>query len=438
MMQDGQGSTVHGSRFTDNGQRTTDNGQRTTAGASLLPMDFSHSPRSLDYQERLRGFMDEHVYPAERAIAERDRTEPRDPVEAPPEMADLKRIARERGLWNLFLPDDEYGAGLTNVEYAPLAEIMGMAIELAPEATNCAAPDTGNMEVLHLFGTPEQKERWLVPLLEGEIRSNFGMTEPAVASSDPRNLECSITPDGDDYLVNGTKWWSSGAMSSDSKVAIVMGVTNPEAPPKQRYSMILVPMDADGVEVVRDLPVFGYHHRGGHAVVRYNDVRVPASNLISGPGEGYMIAQARLGPGRIHHCMRAIGQAERALDLMVRRAKNRTAFGSRIADKGQVQEWIAESRWRIDQARLLVLHAAWLIDTHGNRAARRDVSAIKVVAPKTALWVIDKAIQVHGGMGVSDDTPLASMWANMRTLRIADGPDEVHTMVVAGRVIGRD
>jgi acyl-CoA dehydrogenase len=401
-------------------------------------MDFSHSPRSLDYQERLRGFMDEHVYPAERAIAERDRTEPRDPVEAPPEMADLKRIARESGLWNLFLPDDEYGAGLTNVEYAPLAEIMGMAIELAPEATNCAAPDTGNMEVLHLFGTPEQKERWLVPLLEGEIRSNFGMTEPAVASSDPRNLECSITPDGDDYLVNGTKWWSSGAMSSDSKVAIVMGVTDPEAPPKQRYSMILVPMDADGVEVVRDLPVFGYHHRGGHAVVRYNDVRVPASNLISGPGEGYMIAQARLGPGRIHHCMRAIGQAERALDLMVRRAKNRTAFGSRIADKGQVQEWIAESRWRIDQARLLVLHAAWLIDTHGNRAARRDVSAIKVVAPKTALWVIDKAIQVHGGMGVSDDTPLASMWANMRTLRIADGPDEVHTMVVAGRVIGRD
>ena len=382
--------------------------------------------------------MDDHVYPAERAIADRDKVEPRDPVEAPPEMADLKRIAREAGLWNLFLPDDEYGAGLANVEYAPLAEIMGMAIELAPEATNCAAPDTGNMEVLHLFGTPEQKERWLVPLLEGEIRSNFGMTEPAVASSDPTNLECSIRPDGDDYIVSGTKWWSSGAMSSDSKVAIVMGVTNPGAPPKQRYSMILVPMDADGVEVVRDLPVFGYHHRGGHAVVRYHDVRVPASNLISGPGEGYMIAQARLGPGRIHHCMRAIGQAERALDLMVRRAKSRTAFGGRIADKGQVQEWIAESRWRIDQARLLVFHAAWLIDTHGNRAARRDVSAIKVVAPNTALWVIDKAIQVHGGMGVSDDTPLASMWANMRTLRIADGPDEVHTMVVARRVIGRD
>ena len=382
--------------------------------------------------------MDEHIYPAEAAIAARDRLEPRDPVEAPPEMAELKRVAREHGLWNLFLPDEEYGAGLSNVEYAPLAEIMGMAIELAPEATNCSAPDTGNMEVLHLFGTPEQKERWLVPLLEGEIRSNFGMTEPAVASSDPLNLECSIRPDGDDYIVSGTKWWSSGAMSSDSKVAIVMGVTDPDAPPKQRYSMILVPMDAEGVEVVRDLPVFGYRHRGGHAEVRYHDVRVPAANLISGPGEGYMIAQARLGPGRIHHCMRAIGQAERALALMVDRAKSRTAFGSRVADKGQVHEWIAESRWRIDQARLLVLHAAWLIDTHGNRAARRDVSAIKVVAPRTALWVIDKAIQVHGGMGVSDDTPLASMWANMRTLRIADGPDEVHTMVVARRVIGRD
>lgn len=401
-------------------------------------MDFSHSPRSLEYQERLNAFMDDHVYPAEAAITERDRVEPRDPVEAPPEMAGLKRIARSKGLWNLFLPDDEYGAGLTNVEYAPLAEIMGMAIELAPEATNCSAPDTGNMEVLHLFGTPEQKERWLVPLLEGEIRSNFGMTEPAVASSDPRNLECAITPDGDDYIVSGRKWWSTGAATSDSKVAIVMGVTNPDAPPKQRYSMILVPMDADGVEVVRDVPVFGYHHRGGHAEVRYHDVRVPASNMISGPGEGYMIAQARLGPGRIHHCMRAIGQAEKALGLMVARAKERTAFGGRIADKGQVHEWIAESRWRIDQARLLVLHAAWLIDTHGNRAARRDVSAIKVVAPNAALYVIDKAIQVHGGMGVSDDTPLASMWANMRTLRIADGPDEVHTMVVARREIGRE
>ena len=401
-------------------------------------MDFSHSARSLDYQERLRGFMDDAVYPAEAAIAERMHAgEPPGP-EAPPEMAGLKIAARERGLWNLFLPDEEYGAGLSNTDYAPLAEIMGHVIELAPEATNCSAPDTGNMEVLHLFGTPEQKERWLIPLLEGEIRSNFGMTEPDVASSDPLNLETSITRDGDDYIVSGTKWWSTGAVSSDARVAIVMGVTDPEAPPRQRYSMILVPMDAEGVEVTRDLPVFGYRHRGGHAEVRYHDVRIPASNLIAGPGEGYMIAQARLGPGRIHHCMRAIGQAERALELMIARAKARQAFGKRVADQGIVQDWIAQSRWRIDQARLLVLHAAWLIDTEGNRAARHDVSAIKVVVPQMALWVMDKAIQVHGGMGVSDDTPLAAMWANMRTLRIADGPDEVHTMVVARREIGRD
>jgi acyl-CoA dehydrogenase len=401
-------------------------------------MDFEHSERSQRYQDLLAAFMDEHVAPAERAIEVRRRTEVVDPTEAPPEMAELKRIARSQGLWNLFLPDEEYGAGLSNTEYAPLAEIMGRIIELAPEATNCSAPDTGNMEVIHQFGTPEQKERWLVPLLEGEIRSNFGMTEPAVASSDPRNLRCSITRDGDDYIISGTKWWSSGAASQDSKVTILMGVTDPDAPPKARYSMILVPMDTEGVHVVRDVPVFGYRHRGGHAVVRYDDVRVPASNIIAGEGQGYMIAQARLGPGRIHHCMRAIGQAERALELMIARAKSREAFGMRIADQGVIQEWIAESRWRIDQARLLVLHTAWLIDTQGNRAARRDISAIKVVAPRTALWVIDKAIQVHGGMGVSDDTPLAAMWANMRTLRIADGPDEVHTMVVARREIGRD
>lgn len=399
-------------------------------------MDFSHSPKSIEFQERLGAFMDEHVYPAEQAIARR-REWGDDPTEAPPEMAALKTEAKNRGLWNLFLPDDEYGAGLTNSEYAPLAELMGHAIELAPEATNCAAPDTGNMEVLHLFGTPEQKERWLMPLLAGEIRSNFGMTEPEVASSDPRNLQLSITPDGDDYIVDGRKWFSSGAYSKDSKVAIVMGVTNPDAAPKARYSMILVPTDTDGVEIVRDLPVYGYRHRGGHAEVVYNNVRVPASNLIAGPGEGYMIAQARLGPGRIHHCMRALGQAERALALMVDRAKNREAFGKRVADQGVVQDWIAESRLRIDQARLLVMRAAWLIDTEGNRAARHEVSAIKVVAPNTALWVIDKAVQVHGGMGVTDDTPLASMWANMRTLRIADGPDEVHKMVVARREIGR-
>ena len=396
-------------------------------------MDFSHSERSMQYQEQLLAFMDEYIYPAERSVKETRDAGSYNPAEAPPEMVGLKVAARKQGLWNLFLPDDEYGAGLTNSEYAPLAEIMGHVIELAPEATNCSAPDTGNMEVLHMFGTPEQKERWLLPLLEGEIRSNFGMTEPAVASSDPRNLEASVVRDGDDYIISGTKWWSTGAISNDSKVSIFMGVTDPAAPPKERFSMILVPMDTDGVEIVRDLPVFGYHHRGGHAEVVYHDVRVPATNMIAGPGQGYMIAQARLGPGRIHHAMRAVGQAERALKMMVERAKTRSAFGSTIADKGVVQDWIAESRLMIDQTRLLVLRTAWLIDTQGNKAARQEVSAIKVVAPRTALWVIDRAIQVHGGMGVSDDTPLASMWANMRTLQIADGPDEVHKMVIARR-----
>jgi len=396
-------------------------------------MDFSHSERSMQYQEQLLAFMDEYIYPAERSVKETRDAGSYNPAEAPPEMVGLKVAARKQGLWNLFLPDDEYGAGLTNSEYAPLAEIMGHVIELAPEATNCSAPDTGNMEVLHMFGTPEQKERWLLPLLEGEIRSNFGMTEPAVASSDPRNLEASVVRDGDDYIISGTKWWSTGAISKDSKVSIFMGVTDPAAPPKERFSMILVPMDTDGVEIVRDLPVFGYHHRGGHAEVVYHDVRVPATNMIAGPGQGYMIAQARLGPGRIHHAMRAIGQAERALKMMVERAKTRSAFGTTIADKGVVQDWIAESRLMIDQTRLLVLRTAWLIDTQGNKAARQEVSAIKVVAPRTALWVIDRAIQVHGGMGVSDDTPLASMWANMRTLQIADGPDEVHKMVIARR-----
>jgi acyl-CoA dehydrogenase len=314
---------------------------------------------------------------------------------------------------------------------------MGRSIELAPEATNCSAPDTGNMEVIHDFGTAEQKERWLVPLLAGEIRSCFSMTEPAVASSDPRNLEARIERDGDHYVVNGRKWWSTGGNSTDCKIAIVMGVTNPEAPPKQRYSMILVPLDTPGVEIEANTTVFGYHERGGHAVINYSNVRVPASYLIAGEGDGYMIAQARLGPGRIHHCMRSIGMAERAFDLMVTRAKERTAFGSTLADKGLIQEWIAEARWRIDQARLLVLYTAWLLDTQGNRVARREISAIKVVAPRTALWVLDHAIQVYGGAGVSDETPLARMWAFMRTLRIADGPDEVHNWALARREIGR-
>jgi acyl-CoA dehydrogenase len=398
-------------------------------------MDFSYSERTRDFLTRLGDFMDEFVYPAE-PVHEQQATEG-GRTEATQILTELKSEAKSRGLWNLFLPDPEYGPGLANVEYAPLAELMGRSVELAPEATNCSAPDTGNMEVIHDFGSDEQRERWLVPLLEGEIRSCFSMTEPAVASSDPRNLETSITRDGDDYVVNGTKWWSTGGVSKDCKVAIVMGITQPDAAARQRYSMILVPLEADGVEVIRDLPVFGYHDRGGHAEISYQDVRVPASNLIAGEGDGYMIAQARLGPGRIHHCMRSIGMAERAFDLMVARAKDRTAFGGPIADQGVVQDWIAEARWRIDQARLLVLYTAWLLDTVGNREARREISAIKVVAPRTMLWVLDRAIQIHGGAGVTDDTPLARMWALGRTLRIADGPDEVHQMVLARREIGR-
>ncbi len=380
--------------------------------------------------------MDDHVYPAE-PINEHQRLESGNPWDATPILEELKNEARSLGLWNLFLPDEEWGAGLSNVDYAPLAEVMGRSVELAPEATNCAAPDTGNMEVLAMFGTPEQQEQWLVPLLEGRIRSAFAMTEPAVASSDPRNLEATAVRDGDEYVINGRKWWTTGAAGSTCEVAIFMGVTDPDGDPRRRYSMILVPMDAPGVKVERSLPVYGFQDRGGHGDVTFTDVRVPATNLIAGEGDGYMIAQARLGPGRIHHCMRAIGMAERGLDMMIRRAKDRYAFGSRISEKGVVQDWIAESRWRIEQARLLVLKTAWLIDTVGSRNARIEVSAIKVVAPRTALWVLDKAVQAHGGGGVSDDFPLARMWALARTLRIADGPDEVHNMVVARREMGR-
>jgi acyl-CoA dehydrogenase len=378
--------------------------------------------------------MTDEVYPAEESY-QRERVA--DPYGPTPTVERLKAEARTRGLWNLFLPNDEWGAGLTNVEYAPLAEEMGRSVELAPEATNCSAPDTGNMEVLADFGTKDQQQRWLRPLLNGEIRSCFAMTEPGVASSDPRNLETTAVRDGDEYVINGRKWWTTGALSPKCRIAIVMAATSPDAGSRRRYSMILVPMDGDGVRVERSLPVFGYHERGGHGEVSLTDVRVPAANLIAGEGDGFMIAQARLGPGRIHHCMRAIGMAERAFDLMVRRARSRTAFGSRVADKGVVQDWIAEARWRIEQARLLVLKTAWLLDTVGNRDARREISAIKVVAPRTALWVIDKAIQVHGGAGVADDFPLARMWAAARTLRIADGPDEVHNMVLARREINR-
>jgi acyl-CoA dehydrogenase len=393
-------------------------------------MDFGLSERCEGLREELLTFMDEHVYRAEKAnLAEMATAD--DPYSGTSVVAALKEIAKERGLWNLFLPDEEWGPGLSNVDYAPLAEIMGRSVEIAPEATNCAAPDTGNMEVLTMFGSHEQQQEWLVPLLAGEIRSAFSMTEPRVASSDPRNLETSITADGDDFVVNGRKWWITGASSSECKISIVMGVTNPDAPPKQRYSMILVPMDAAGMTVERNLPVFGFHERGGHSQIAYDDVRVPASNIIGEPGAGYQIAQARLGPGRIHHCMRVIGMAERALEMMKKRVKLRKAFGGPLADNAVIQEWIAESRMRIDQARLLVMHAAWKIDTMGNRAARVDVSAIKVVAPNAALWVIDKAIQAHGGAGIGDDFGLSRMYAFARTLRIADGPDEVHRMVVA-------
>ncbi len=381
-------------------------------------------------------FMDEHVYPAEPVHAAEIEASG-NPHDATPTLEKLKATARSRELWNLFHPEPEWGAGLSNVDYAPLAEIMGRSVELAPEATNCAAPDTGNMEVLSQFGTPDQQQRWLVPLLEGTIRSCFSMTEPGVASSDPRNLETRIDRDGDDYVINGRKWWITGAAGSTCEISIVMGVTDPDADPKQRYSMILVPMDTPGVTVVRSLPTFGFQDRGGHCEITYEDVRVPATNLIAGDGQGYMIAQARLGPGRIHHCMRAIGMAERAFDLMCTRVKQRTAFGKTLAEQGVVQDWIAEARMRIEQARLFVLKTAWLIDTEGNRAARQEISAIKVVVPQMAQWVIDKAIQAHGGMGIGDDVPLARMWALNRTLRIADGPDEVHKMVVARRELGR-
>ncbi|MEO3785096.1 acyl-CoA dehydrogenase family protein [Actinocorallia sp. B10E7] len=393
-------------------------------------MDFSLSERAADHLARLQDFMDAHVYPAE-AVYETQRAElaaAGRPHDLPPVVEELKTEARKRGLWNLFLPDI---SGLSNTDYATLAELTGRSPALAPEAINCAAPDTGNMEVLHMFGTEEQKERWLKPLLEGEIRSCFGMTEPDVASSDARNISTSIVRDGDEYVINGRKWWTTGAADPRCAVMILMGKTDPDAHPYMQQSMVLVPMDAPGVTIVRDLSVFGYHDQHGHCEVRLEDVRVPVSHLIGQEGGGFLIAQARLGPGRIHHSMRAIGMAERALELMCRRAASRVAFGKEIARQGVIQEWIAESRMAIEQARLLTLKTAWLIDTQGVKAARSEVAAIKVVAPRVALDVIDKAIQVHGGAGVSSDTPLAAMWAGARTLRIADGPDEVHVRSVA-------
>ena len=397
-------------------------------------MDFELSDRCKELRERLQSFMDEHIYPNE-SVYEEQLRESGQPHFHPPIMEELKERAREQGLWNLFLPHgapNGMAPGLSNLDYAPLAEIMGRS-HIAPESCNCAAPDTGNMEVLTLFGSPEQKERWLQPLLEGEIRSAFAMTEPAVASSDATNIELRIERDGDEYVLNGRKWWISGAMRERCKILIVMGKTDPDGPAFRQQSMILVPRDTPGLTIVRNLPVFGYIDQEGHAELTFEDVRVPASNLVSEEGHGFLIAQARLGPGRIHHCMRTIGAAERALELMCKRASERVTFGQPVAERANVQDWIAESRIEIDMARLLTLNAAWLMDTVGNKHARSEIAAIKVAAPNVALKVIDRAIQVHGGGGVSDDFPLASMYAHLRTLRLADGPDEVHKRSIARR-----
>jgi acyl-CoA dehydrogenase len=391
---------------------------------------FDLSDRAKDYQERLLAFMAEHVYPAE-PVYTAQMEDSGDPHFHPPVLEELKTEARKRDLWNLFHPHPEWGPGLTNLEYAPLAEIMGRSAELAPEATNCNAPDTGNMEVLTLFGTEEHKEKWLKPLLDGRIASAFAMTEPDVASSDATNIELRMERDGDDYVLNGRKWWTSNALHKNCKVLIVMGKTDPDGPKHRQQSMMVVPIDTPGVTVLRNLPVFGYRDREGHAEVLFENVRVPATALLAGEGEGFMISQARLGPGRIHHCMRSIGIAERALDLMIDRAQGRTTFGQPVANRSNIQDWIAEARIEIDMARLLTLKAAHLMDTVGNQHARTEIAAIKIAAPQVALKVIDRAIQVHGGGGVSDDFPLAWMYAHQRTLRLADGPDEVHKRTLA-------
>ncbi|MGF2947467.1 acyl-CoA dehydrogenase family protein [Mycobacterium sp. Lab-001] len=393
------------------------------------------SAKASDYHQRLSDFMTEHVFEAEAAYdAYRLEAGPHDHT-VPPVVEELKTKAKDRGLWNLFLPAE---SGLTNLEYAPLAELTGWSLELAPEALNCAAPDTGNMEILHMFGTEEQRTRWLHPLLNGEIRSGFSMTEPAVASSDARNIETTIERDGSDYVINGRKWWTSGAADPRCTILIVMGRTNPAAASHQQQSMVLVPIDTPGVTVLRSTTVFGFHDQPGHCEIVYDNVRVPATNLLGEEGGGFAIAQARLGPGRIHHCMRALGGAERALALMTERARNRVAFGRPLAEQGVVREAIATSRNQIDQARLLCEKAAWTIDEHGNRAAHLLVSQIKAVAPQVACDVIDRAIQVHGAAGVSEDTPLARMYGWHRAMRIFDGPDEVHMRTIARAEIGRE
>jgi acyl-CoA dehydrogenase len=396
----------------------------------MRAMNFERSAAAADLERRLGAFMDEHVYPNEatfhRQVATGDRWQPTEIVEH------LKVKARAAGLWNLFLPASEYGAGLTNTEYAPLCEMMGRAAPFAPEIFNCSAPDTGNMEVLVRYGTPEQKSRWLEPLLAGRIRSCFAMTEPDVASSDATNIRSSILRDGDDYLVNGRKWWISGAGDPRCRIAIFMGKTNPSAARHEQQSMILVPMDAPGVTIHRMLPVFGFDDAPhGHAEITFEDVRVPASNMLLGEGRGFEIAQGRLGPGRIHHCMRLIGAAERALEKMCARVTSRVAFGKTLGEQGTIRADIAESRMEIEQARLLTLKAAFLMDTLGNKSARGEIAMIKVVVPRTALRVIDRAIQAHGAAGVGDDFGLASAWAHARTIRLADGPDEVHREAIA-------
>jgi acyl-CoA dehydrogenase len=393
-------------------------------------MNFSFSPKVEDLRQRLASFMDEHVYPSESAfhheIAAGDRWQPTTLIER------LKEQARAAGLWNLFLPESEYGAGLTNTEYAPLCEIMGRASGFAPEAFNCSAPDTGNMEVLVRYGTAEQKRQWLEPLLAGSIRSCFAMTEPDVASSDATNIKSSIVRDGSQYVINGHKWWISGAGDPRCRISIFMGRSNADAPKHRQQSMILVPMDTPGVRIKRMLPVFGFDDAPhGHAEIVFENVRVPVENMLLGEGRGFEIAQGRLGPGRIHHCMRMIGAAERALELMCARVKSRVAFGRPIAEQGTIRRDIAESRVEIDQARLLTLRAAYLMDTVGNKAARSEIAQIKVVAPRMALAVLDRAIQAHGAKGVCEDTPLAHAWAHARSLRLADGPDEVHLEAIA-------
>jgi acyl-CoA dehydrogenase len=394
-------------------------------------LDFVYSAKVKDLQTRLINFMEEHVYPNE-IVYEQQLNEQESRWSAVPQvMEDLKERAKAAGLWNLFLPESEYGAGLTNLEYAPLCEIMGRSL-IGPEVFNCSAPDTGNMEVIVRYGKEEQKEKWLKPLLAGEIRSCFSMTEPAVASSDATNIEASIVRDGDEYIINGRKWWSSGAGDPRCKIAIVMGKTDFNAARHEQQSMILVPLNAPGVTIERMLPVFGYDHAPhGHAEITYENVRVPIENILWGEGKGFAIAQGRLGPGRIHHCMRLIGAAERALEFLCKRVQERVAFGKPLSSQGVIKEWIADSRIEIEQARLLTLKAAYMMDTVGNKQAKTEIAMIKVVAPNMALRVIDRAIQAFGGAGVSNDFPLAAMWANSRTLRLADGPDEVHRAQIA-------